>query len=131
LTHSLQDNGKGRIKFVNIAADDYNPSKNMGIEYEEAMETIHAILPDGSVSGTCSKIWTVASALWVTSAEVMTGLLFAGHHSCSPSHPGGHLSNQSSVPLTESWVVTQTLEPKCPVDAPCAMPLMGAGAVRH
>jgi hypothetical protein len=57
---AVQDNGKGAIKFVNIAADDYNPSKNMGIEYEEAMETIHAILPDGSVSFACAR----CAAVW-------------------------------------------------------------------
>ncbi|KAJ9519535.1 hypothetical protein QJQ45_013457 [Haematococcus lacustris] len=44
-----QDNGRGKIKFVNIADDSYDPNKNMGIEYEEAMETIHAIRPDGEV----------------------------------------------------------------------------------
>lgn len=44
-----QDNGRGRILFVNIADEKYNPSQNMGISYEEAMTTIHAIRPDGSV----------------------------------------------------------------------------------
>jgi len=44
-----QDKGQGRIKFVNIADPAYNPSKNMGISYDEAMTTIHAIRPDGSV----------------------------------------------------------------------------------
>eukprot|EP00199_Chlamydomonas_sp_CCMP681_P001981 CAMPEP_0119107482 /NCGR_PEP_ID=MMETSP1180-20130426/10462_1 /TAXON_ID=3052 ORGANISM="Chlamydomonas cf sp, Strain CCMP681" /NCGR_SAMPLE_ID=MMETSP1180 /ASSEMBLY_ACC=CAM_ASM_000741 /LENGTH=348 /DNA_ID=CAMNT_0007092977 /DNA_START=181 /DNA_END=1224 /DNA_ORIENTATION=- len=44
-----QDRERGLIKFVNIAEDTYNPSKNMGITYEEAMETIHVIRPDGEV----------------------------------------------------------------------------------
>ena len=39
------------IKFVNIADPNYKPKNHMGISYEEAMETIHAIRPDGSVSG--------------------------------------------------------------------------------
>ncbi len=44
-----QDNGRNLIKFVNIADPEYNAANHMGIEYEEAMETIHAIRPDGSV----------------------------------------------------------------------------------
>lgn len=37
------DEGRGLIKFVNIASMAYNPAENEGILYEEAMETIHAI----------------------------------------------------------------------------------------
>ena len=44
-----QDNGRGKIKFVNIADPAYNPTTNMGITYEEAMDTIHGIMPDGEV----------------------------------------------------------------------------------
>lgn len=44
-----QDNGRNLIKFVNIAEPDYKPKSHMGISYEEAMETIHAIQPDGTV----------------------------------------------------------------------------------
>ena len=44
-----QDNGRKLIKFVNIADPDYKPKRHMGITYDEAMETIHAIQPDGSV----------------------------------------------------------------------------------
>jgi len=43
------DEGKGKIDFVDIAAPDYDPSKNMGLEFETVMATIHAILPDGTV----------------------------------------------------------------------------------
>mmetsp|Transcript_1213 Transcript_1213/g.2827 ORF Transcript_1213/g.2827 Transcript_1213/m.2827 type:complete len:235 (+) Transcript_1213:2-706(+) len=43
------DEGKGKIDFVDISAADYDPSKNMGLEFETVMQTIHAILPDGKV----------------------------------------------------------------------------------
>jgi len=44
-----QDGRQGRIAFIDIADLNYDPVQNMGIEYEDAMETIHAILPDGKV----------------------------------------------------------------------------------
>ena len=44
-----QDNGRNLICFVNIADDSYNPKKHMGVTYEDAMETIHAIYPSGEV----------------------------------------------------------------------------------
>lgn len=44
-----QDNGGGRMIFVDVSSDKYKPSKNMGISVDEAMTTIHAIRPDGSV----------------------------------------------------------------------------------
>lgn len=44
-----QDDGQGRIKFVNIASMAYDPVENEGILYEEAMETIHAIKRDGTI----------------------------------------------------------------------------------
>ena len=44
-----QDNSRGLIEFVNIADDAYNPRNHMGITYEEAMTTIHALRPDGTI----------------------------------------------------------------------------------
>ena len=44
-----QDNNRNLVKFVNIADPEYKPKSHMGITYAEAMETIHAILPDGQV----------------------------------------------------------------------------------
>ena len=44
-----QDGGRGRILFVDVSDSGYNPSLNMGISYDEAMTTIHAVRPDGSV----------------------------------------------------------------------------------
>ena len=41
--------GVGRIIFVDVSSAKYRPSKNMGITEDEAMTTIHAIRPDGSV----------------------------------------------------------------------------------
>ena len=37
------------IEFVDIAADDFSPEANAGIEWETAMASIHAIMPDGRV----------------------------------------------------------------------------------
>ena len=44
-----KDRGRGIIKFVDIADDDYNPQDNSNIDFATAMGRIHAILPDGNV----------------------------------------------------------------------------------
>ena len=44
-----QDRDRGLIKFVDIAADDYDPAENAGIDFVTAMGRIHAILADGTV----------------------------------------------------------------------------------
>lgn len=44
-----QDGDRGLIKFVDIAADDYAPEDNAGIDFETAMGRIHGILADGTV----------------------------------------------------------------------------------
>ncbi|GBG00293.1 thiol-disulfide oxidoreductase [Raphidocelis subcapitata] len=38
-----------RIRFVDISDIDYDPMANMGVEFEDAMQTIHAIRPGGAV----------------------------------------------------------------------------------
>jgi len=43
------DKGAGKIDFVDIAAADYDPAKNMDLDFETVMKSIHAILPDGKV----------------------------------------------------------------------------------
>ncbi|GFE71619.1 thiol-disulfide oxidoreductase DCC family protein [Chroococcus sp. FPU101] len=43
------DAGRGLVKFVDIAGDNYSPDENAGIDYETAMGRIHAILPDGTI----------------------------------------------------------------------------------
>jgi predicted DCC family thiol-disulfide oxidoreductase YuxK len=44
-----KDGDRGLIKFVDIAADDYNPADNAGIDFETAMGRIHAILPNDEI----------------------------------------------------------------------------------
>lgn len=44
-----RDGGQGRVAFVDIAAADYSPAENGGVDFETAMGRIHALLPDGSV----------------------------------------------------------------------------------
>ncbi|HEY9640265.1 MAG TPA: DUF393 domain-containing protein [Coleofasciculaceae cyanobacterium] len=44
-----RDAGRGLVSFVDIAADDYDPEANGGIDFETAMGRIHAVLPDGTV----------------------------------------------------------------------------------
>ena len=44
-----KDGDRGLIKFVDIAADDYDPADNAGIDFETAMGRIHAILPNGEI----------------------------------------------------------------------------------
>ena len=44
-----KDGDRNLIKFVDIAADDYEPADNAGIDFETAMGRIHAVLPDGAI----------------------------------------------------------------------------------
>jgi len=44
-----KDAGKGKLSLVDIAADDYDPSDNAGIDYETAMATIHGLDADKKV----------------------------------------------------------------------------------
>ncbi|MBW4658189.1 MAG: DUF393 domain-containing protein [Drouetiella hepatica Uher 2000/2452] len=44
-----RDAGRGLVKFVDIAADDYAPEANGGVDFETAMGRIHAVLPDNTV----------------------------------------------------------------------------------
>jgi predicted DCC family thiol-disulfide oxidoreductase YuxK len=44
-----RDAGKGKIAFVDIADPTYTPEANGDISFEQAMGTIHGILPDGKV----------------------------------------------------------------------------------
>lgn len=44
-----RDAGRGLVAFIDIAADDYNPEANGGVDYETAMGRIHAVLPDGTL----------------------------------------------------------------------------------
>ncbi|KAF5836061.1 hypothetical protein DUNSADRAFT_6531 [Dunaliella salina] len=44
-----QDRGRGTVCYVDISSHDYDPSRNMGVTYEDAMDTIHAIRSSGEV----------------------------------------------------------------------------------
>ncbi len=44
-----KDAGRGLVKFVDIASDDYDPQDNAGIDFATAMGRIYAILPNGKV----------------------------------------------------------------------------------
>lgn len=43
------DNGRGVLHFVNIAAEDYDASAHAGVEFSDAMNELHIILPAGEV----------------------------------------------------------------------------------
>ncbi len=42
-----RDAGRGRIAFIDLAAPDYSEAEH-GVSFQEGMERIHAILPDGT-----------------------------------------------------------------------------------
>ena len=46
---SHRDAGRGIIDFVDIADLNYDPAQHAGIEFDQAMGRIHAVLPDGTV----------------------------------------------------------------------------------
>lgn len=75
-----KDAGRGKVAFVDIAANDYNPEENAGIDFETAMGRIHGILPDGTVIKNVEVFRRVYEALgmgWVyaiTKLPVLGGL---------------------------------------------------------
>lgn len=50
-SRAASQNTPDAIEFVDIAAPDYSPEQHAGIGYEEAMGRIHAVTPDGVVTG--------------------------------------------------------------------------------
>jgi len=44
-----KDAGRGLVKFVDIADDNYDPAENGGVDFETAMGRIHAVQADGTV----------------------------------------------------------------------------------
>ncbi len=44
-----KDAGRGLVKLVDIADNNYNPNQHCGVNYKTAMGRIHAILPDGKI----------------------------------------------------------------------------------
>mmetsp|Transcript_21371 Transcript_21371/g.46741 ORF Transcript_21371/g.46741 Transcript_21371/m.46741 type:complete len:400 (+) Transcript_21371:151-1350(+) len=72
-----QDNSRGLIKFVNIADPNYAPKKHMGITYEEAMDTIHAIQVDGTVlmgTDALKALFDTVGLGWATKLSDLPGL---------------------------------------------------------
>lgn len=45
----LRNRDNGNICFVDIASSDYEPAENLDISFEQAMERIHVIYPDGKI----------------------------------------------------------------------------------
>ena len=45
----LKNRDSGNICFVDIASTDYEPAENLDISFEQAMERIHVIYPDGKI----------------------------------------------------------------------------------
>jgi predicted DCC family thiol-disulfide oxidoreductase YuxK len=44
-----KDAGRGLVKFVDIADENYDPAEHAGIDFETAMGRIHAVMADGTV----------------------------------------------------------------------------------
>jgi predicted DCC family thiol-disulfide oxidoreductase YuxK len=44
-----KDGDRHLIKFIDIAAEDYDPADNANIDFETAMGRIHAVLPNGEI----------------------------------------------------------------------------------
>lgn len=65
-----KDRGRGLIKFVDISDRNYNPAENAGIDFETAMGTIHAILPDETIITNLEvfrRVYTILGMGWIYS----------------------------------------------------------------
>jgi predicted DCC family thiol-disulfide oxidoreductase YuxK len=66
-----RDADRGIVAFVDIADLDYDPEAHGGVEFEDAMGRIHAVLPDGTVIRDVAVFRRVYEALgmgWVYAA---------------------------------------------------------------
>ncbi|PZD72320.1 hypothetical protein C1752_03907 [Acaryochloris thomasi RCC1774] len=66
-----RDAGRGLVAFTDIAADDYDPAENGGIDFETAMGRIHAITADGTILKNVEVfryVYTVLGMGWVYAA---------------------------------------------------------------
>jgi len=75
-----QDGDRGRVEFVNIADLSYDPAANGGVEYEDAMDTIHVIEAGGDV---------VTGKGEEAGGESCVLILFMSPHTTPPSPPPG------------------------------------------
>lgn len=72
-----RDAGRGRVAFVDIAAEDYNPAENANIDFEAAMGRIHAIGADGRIYKNVEvfrEIYTVLGLGWVYAITKLPGV---------------------------------------------------------
>ena len=66
-----RDRGRGLVAFVDIAAPDYDPAANGGVDFATAMGRIHAVLPDGRVIQNVAvfrRVYEVLGMGWVYAA---------------------------------------------------------------
>lgn len=72
-----RDAGRGLVAFVDIAADDYTPEANGGVDFATAMGRIHAVLPDGTIVKNVEvfrRVYEVLGMGWVYAATRLPGL---------------------------------------------------------
>jgi predicted DCC family thiol-disulfide oxidoreductase YuxK len=79
-----KDAGRGRVAFVDIASDRYNPEDHGGVSFEAAMGRIHAVLPNGDVIQNVAVFrrvydvlgmgWIYAPTAWPLVGPVIDGL---------------------------------------------------------
>ncbi|MEB3359150.1 MAG: DUF393 domain-containing protein [Synechococcales bacterium] len=72
-----RDAGRGRVAFVDIASDRYNPDDHGGIDFETAMGRIHALLPDGTVIRDLEvfrRVYEVLGMGWVYAVTRLPGV---------------------------------------------------------
>ncbi len=73
-----KDNGRGKVLFIDIASPDYSPLDNQGIDYETAMNRIHAILADGKVIKNVEVFRTIYEILGMGWIYAITKIPFIG-----------------------------------------------------
>ncbi|KKJ01208.1 thiol-disulfide oxidoreductase DCC family protein [Prochlorothrix hollandica] len=72
-----RDGDRGRIAFVDVAADDYCAADHGGIDFETAMGRIHALRADGTVLRNVEvfrEIYTVLGLGWVYGVTRLPGV---------------------------------------------------------
>jgi len=63
-----KDNGRGWVKFTDIADPAYAPEENGGVDFETAMGRIHAVMADGTVLKNVEvfrKVYTILGVGWI------------------------------------------------------------------
>lgn len=68
-----KDGGRGLVAFTDIAADNYSPADNGGVDFATAMGRIHAVRPDGTVIQNVEVFRQVYAALGIGWIYAPTG----------------------------------------------------------